>query len=253
MRKVLVFLFSIYGFSVFILLMLLLFPFIVLSSLFGSIKGGNIIYKIITLWADLAMLCWAMPHQNEGEEKTNPNIAQVIVFNHTSFIDIPIMLKTLRTFQIRILAKASMGKVPIFGFIYKQGTVLVDRSSPVARAASMDRMKALIRKKISIVIAPEGTFNMTSHPLKEFYNGAFKIAIEMKVPIQPVIFLNAHDRLSHESIFSLTPGKSVSVFLEPISTDELTELDMEQLKTKVYDAMEAALRKRNVSWINDGQ
>jgi 1-acyl-sn-glycerol-3-phosphate acyltransferase len=253
MRKILIFLFSIYGFSVFAILMLVLFPLIAFSTLFGSIKGGNIIYRIITFWADAAMFSWLMPHHNEGEEKTSPDRAQVIVFNHTSFIDIPIMLKTLRRFQIRILAKASMSKVPIFGYIYKQGTIMVDRSSPVARAASIDRMKALIRKKISIVIAPEGTFNMTTAPLKEFYNGAFKIAIEMKVPIQPVIFLDAYDRLSYKSIFSLTPGRSVSVFLDPISTEGLTQDDMEQLKMKVFDAMEAALIKRNVSWIRNGQ
>lgn len=233
--------------------MLVLFPLVAISSIFGSIKGGTIIYKIITFWADAAMFFWGMPHHNESEEKVDHNIAQVIVFNHISYIDIPIMLKALRRFKMRILAKAALGRIPIFGFMYRQGAILVDRSNPKARAESMDRMKALIRKKISIVIAPEGTFNLTNAPLKEFYDGAFKIAIEMKVPVQPVIFLNGYDRLNYKTIFSLNPGRSVAVFLDPIPTNELHGTDVEYLKNNVYQSMEAALIHRNASWIKNGK
>ncbi len=249
MRKFCLFVFSIYGFAIFIVLMLLAFPFVVLSSVFGSIRGGNMIYIIVTAWADLAMLLWLMPHSNEKENLVNHSDAQVFVFNHTSYMDIPIMLKSLRKYRKRTLAKAEMGKVPIFGYIYKRATVSVDRSSPAARAASMNRMKALIRKNISIVIAPEGTFNMTKNPLKEFYGGAFKIAIQMNVPVQPIIFLHGYDRLNYRSIFSLCPGKSVSVFLDPIPTDGMDESQLEHLKTLVYDSMEQELIKRKASWI----
>ena len=247
MRKSLLFLFSIYGFICFVLLMLLVFPFVIIASFFGKLRAGNIIYKLITFWADAAMFFFIMPHRNINEHLAVHDRA------HISYIDIPIMLKTLRRFQFRTLAKAEMGKVPIFGYIYKQATVLVDRSSPEARARSMSTMKALIRKKISILIAPEGTFNMTNKPLKEFYNGAFKIAIDMQVPIQPVVFLNGYDRLNYKSIFSLSPGKSVSVFLPPISTTSMTEGDIDQLKQSTFAAMEKELVLRNVSWISNGK
>ncbi len=253
MKKSLFFLFSIYGFIFFVLLMLVVLPFVFIASFFGKIQAGNLIYRLVTFWADAAMFFFIMPHRNINEHLATHDRAQVIVFNHISYIDIPIMLKTLRRFQFRTLAKAEMGKVPIFGFIYKQATVLVDRSSAEARAGSMSRMKALIRKKVSIVIAPEGTFNMTHQPLKQFYNGAFKIAIDMQVPIQPVVFLNGYDRLSYKSIFSLNPGKSVSVFLPPISTTSMTDEDIEQLKGSTFAAMEKELLVRNVSWISNGK
>lgn len=253
MKKSLLFLFSIYGFIFFVLLMLFVFPLVIIASSLGKIKAGNFIYKLITFWADSAMFLFFMPHRNLNEHLVAHDRAQVIVFNHISYIDIPIMLKTLRRFQFRTLAKAEMGKIPIFGFIYRQATVLVDRSSADARAASMSSMKALIRKKISIVIAPEGTFNMSNRPLKEFYNGAFKIAIDMQVPIQPVVFLNGYDRLSYKSIFSLNPGRSVSVFLPPIATTCMTEEDIDRLKQSTFAAMEKELIVRNVSWIRNGE
>ncbi len=82
------------------------------------------------------------------------------------------------------------------------------------RARSVIKLKAVLKKNISVVIAPEGTFNMTDKPLKEFYDGAFRIAIETQTPIKPILFLDAYDRLNYKSIFSFTPGRSRAVYLE---------------------------------------
>jgi 1-acyl-sn-glycerol-3-phosphate acyltransferase len=40
---------------------------------------------------------------------------------------------------------------------------------------------------------PEGTFNETNAPLKDFYDGAFRIAIETKTAVKPVLFLDAYE------------------------------------------------------------
>jgi 1-acyl-sn-glycerol-3-phosphate acyltransferase len=47
--------------------------------------------------------------------------------------------------------------------------------------------------------------------------------------------------MHHRHFFSLTPGQSRSVFLEPISVEGLTLDDMEQLKQRVYNIMEQTL------------
>ena len=98
---------------------------------------------------------------------------------------------------------------------------MVDRSDADHRAKSVEMLKSILKKNISVAIAPEGTFNMTGKPLKEFYDGAFKIAIETQTPIKPVLFLDTYDRLNYHSVFSLTPGRSRSVFLEEISVNGL--------------------------------
>jgi 1-acyl-sn-glycerol-3-phosphate acyltransferase len=245
MRKIISFIFSIYAFIVFIAVMLALFPFFVIASFFGKIKGGNMMYSICRLWADIVLFLWGIYHKNIFEAPKVKNHAAVFVFNHISFIDIPIMMKAFRKEPIRILAKAEMAKVPIFGYIYRNATVMVDRASDEARAKSVIQLKRVLSNNISIVLSPEGTFNMTDKPLKEFYNGAFKIAVEMQTPIQPVLFLDAYDRLNYKSIFSMTPGKSRAVFLPEI----LPGNDPVALKQKVYDVMEAELIKYKASWI----
>ena len=126
---------------------------------------------------------------------------------------------------------------------------MVDRSNAEHRVKSVDILKSVLRKNISVVIAPEGTFNMTRDPLKSFYDGAFRIAIETQTPIKPVIFLDTYDRLNYKSIFSLTPGRSRSVFLAEINVSGYTMEDLPALKQIVYDKMESALLKYNASWI----
>ena len=238
------FLYSIYAFAIFVALMLLAFPFVIIASFFGKVKGGNMIYTICRLWTDIALFCWGIYHRNIFEApKAKDHV--VFVFNHISYMDIPVILKTFRREPIRVLGKAEMVKVPIFGFIYGKAAVTVNRESEEGRRKSLREMKQVISKNISIVIAPEGTFNMTPLPLREFYNGAFKIAVEMNVPVQPVLFLDTYDRLNYKSIFSLTPGRSRAVFLPAIDPGN----DVAALKQKVFTAMEEGLRRYRASWI----
>jgi 1-acyl-sn-glycerol-3-phosphate acyltransferase len=244
-RTLLGIIFSIYAFTIFIIIMLVALPFVIAASFFGKVKGGNIIYSICRFWADIVLFCWGIFHQNIYEAPKAKDHAVVFVFNHISYMDIPIILKTFRRQPIRILGKAEMKKVPIFGYIYGKAVVAVDRSSDEGRMRSMTEMKKVIKKNISIVIAPEGTFNMTHRPLKEFYNGAFKIAVEMNVPVQPVLFLDAYDRLDYESIFSMTPGRSRAVFLPEIPPGN----NVAALKEQVFDAMEHGLIRYGADWI----
>jgi 1-acyl-sn-glycerol-3-phosphate acyltransferase len=144
-----------------------------------------------------------------------------------------------------------MNKIPVFGAIYKRGTVSVDRLSTKARSNSMLELINFLNKKISVFICPEGTFNTTHYPLKSFYDGAFRIAIETQKPILPILFLDTYDRLNYKSIFSLTPGRSRSVYLAQIKTEGLTIEDLSFLKEKVFRQMEEALIRYQASWIKE--
>ena len=241
--------FSVYGFVLFVVIMLVLFPFVIVASFFGKTRGGNIIYTICQLWADVVMPMWGIRHTNIYEAPHDPNRQYVFIFNHISYMDIPVILKAIRKQQFRILGKGEMAKIPVFGFFYKNAVVMVDRSSIEKRARSVQKLKAVIRKGISVVIAPEGTFNMTTNPLKDFYDGAFKIAIETQTPIKPILFLDSYDRLNYKSIFTLTPGKSRAVYLQQISVEGLTVKDVARLKERVYQLMDEKLRAYKASWI----
>ncbi len=207
------------------------------------------IYAICRFWADAATFCWGIRGENLYESPLDASKPAVFVFNHISYMDIPMILMSIRNQYFRVLAKAEMGRIPIFGYIYSKATVMVERSSPEKRAQSVKKLKAVLRKNISVVIAPEGTFNMTNQPLREFYDGAFRIAIETQTPIRPVLFLDTYDRLNYKSIFSLTPGKSRAVFLDEIEVSRYSTEDVQLLKQKVYDIMKEALLRYRANWI----
>lgn len=242
-------LFTVYAFFIFLAFLLLIFPVVIMASFFGKIRGGNFIYKLCHLWADYFLFMIGIRHRNLYEAPHDRSKHYVFVFNHISYMDIPFLLKTIRRQQIRILGKAEMSKIPLFGFIYRSAVVLVERGDPEKRAKSVLQLKSILNKDISIVIAPEGTFNMTHKPLKEFYDGAFKIAIETQTPIKPVLFLDAYDRMRYESIFSITPGRSRSVYLQEIPVHGLTLKDVDFLRENVYKIMEEKLIAYKASWI----
>lgn len=250
-KKVFRFFFSIYGFSVFLALMFLLLPLFIYAFVQKPVKGGNLIYKISRFWADVFFRLLGIKNWNFYEETFDKNEEYIFVSNHISYLDIPMMMKVIRGQNIRILGKAEMNKIPIFGSIYKRGTVSVDRENASARSESIEQLIAFVQKKISVFICPEGTFNMTHQPLKSFYDGAFKIAIETQKPILPILFLDTYDRLNYESIFSLNPGKSRGVFLVQTSTEGLTMNELSFLKEKIFKQMEEALIKYNASWISE--
>jgi 1-acyl-sn-glycerol-3-phosphate acyltransferase len=90
---------------------------------------------------------------------------------------------------------------------------------------------------------------MTPDPLKDFYDGAFRVAIDAQMPIKPFLLLDMYDRLNYKSVFSLTPGKSRAIFLEEISVEGLVQKDLPILNQKVYDLMDKKLREYKASWV----
>lgn len=236
---------------VFVALMFILFPFVLIASLFGEKLSGKLVYGIVTFWADAAMFLWGMPHRNIYENDYHAERPVIFVFNHISYIDIPVLLKAFRQQPIRVLGKAEMANIPIFGFFYRKAVILVKRDNAEDRAKSLDNLRKALNDGISVVIAPEGTFNMTNKPLSPFYDGAFRMAIETKTTIQPVIFPDTYDRMHYRSIFSMSPGKSRAVFLQPIHVDNSTLHDLASLKMTVYRIMEDALISYEAGWINE--
>jgi 1-acyl-sn-glycerol-3-phosphate acyltransferase len=237
-----------YALIMFVLAMFLILPFVVIGSFFGKIQGGNFIYYMCGIWGDIWLFVIGIRHRNLYEVPHDRKRHYIFVANHISYFDAPILVKTLRQ-PVRVLGKSEMSKVPFFGFIYKNAIVTVDRSSPENRARSVRVLKSVLRKGISIFIFPEGTLNETRRPLKEFYDGAFRIAIETQTPIKPILILDSYKRMSYESVFSMNPGRSRSVFLDEISVQGLTSKDVIGLRQKVFSIMEQKLIEYDAAWI----
>jgi 1-acyl-sn-glycerol-3-phosphate acyltransferase len=224
----------------FIVFMFVALPFVFLSLLLGKIKGGNVIYKICRIWGLSWYAVTGIRHQDIYEVPHNRNEQFIFVANHISYMDIPPIVITLRQ-PCRVLGKYEMVKYPVFGWIYRAAVILVDRRNPELRARSFRALKSAINHGISIFIFPEGTFNESGKPLKSFYDGAFRLAIEMQTPIKPLLFIDTNDRLHYRGIFELTPGPNRVVYLDKVDVKGLTINDLPQLKQKVHTLMEEGL------------
>jgi 1-acyl-sn-glycerol-3-phosphate acyltransferase len=233
---------------IFVVVVICIIPFVICNDLlFGPVRGWNYNYRI---FANAFRFCYfflGIQNKQYYEYDHDRTKKYVFVLNHISFFDIPEMLIGIKQ-PIRILAKRGPDKIPVFGYYYRKSTVMVDRSSNESRLKSIQLLRKYLDKGISILICPEGTFNMTNKPLKEFYDGAFKIAIDTQTNIKPVVILDTFDRL-HYDYNLIDNGISRIVYLEEVSVQGLTGSDVPVLKEKVYKIMEDALIRYRATWI----
>jgi 1-acyl-sn-glycerol-3-phosphate acyltransferase len=241
--NILQFLYCIYALLVFAILTIVSVITMLFLIPFSKSKLSKRVYKICRYWAKAFLILIGVRHIEIFEDQHDFKKPHIFVANHNSYMDIPPIVQ-LKHQPIKPLGKFESSKIPIFGWIYRAAVIMVDRSSPDKRAKSLRNLKAALHKKVSIFIFPEGTFSMTEErPLKNFYNGAFKLAIEMQVPIQPILLVDAVDRMHYSSVFTLTPGKNRVVYLPTVKVDEYTMDDIEILKDKVYKMMDEGLRR----------
>jgi len=145
--------YCLYPLIVFILLMFCIIPFVLAGSLFGKIRGGNFIYRMCTIWAGTWFILVGIRHRNLYDVPHDRKAQYIFVANHISCLDAPVIEMTLLQ-KVRVLGKIEIPHIPLFGFIYKNAIVMVDRHSASHRANSVRLLKPVLRKNISIFMFP---------------------------------------------------------------------------------------------------
>lgn len=246
--RALVWIYSLYAIVLFVVIMLLIFPFVVIASFFGRIEGGNMIFWLCRVWGDIWFPLIGIYHKRIYEAPHDKTKPYIFVTNHISYLDSAVLVKAYRQ-PLRALGKVEVSKVPVFGFIYRNAIVTVDRSNTIDRASSLRVLRSILSKGISVLVFPEGTFNTTRQPLKDFYDGAFRLAIEMQTPIKPVLFLDTYSRMPYTGLLTMTPGRSRIVYMEEVPVKGLVMADLPALKQQAYTLMERKLIEYKAAWI----
>lgn len=203
--------------------------------------GMRIFRGSTKIWMTIFLYAIASPLRIYGRKNHHKGNNYVVVSNHSSMMDIPAMTPFFPG-PNKTIAKESMAKIPLFGWIYQKGSILVDRNSDGSRRRSYEEMKAvLIKKGLDMVIYPEGTRNRTGKPLKEFYDGAFRLAIETQKPIIPVVMFHTATVLPPGKAFFLWPHPIEMHLLEPIDYKGKT---IEQLKNETREKMWAFIESQ---------
>lgn len=157
----------------------------------------------------------------------------IVVCNHNSFLDVMVTNPFLPGIS-KTIAKKSMASIPLFGWIYRWGSVLVDRASELSRRQSYQSMKDVLALGMDMLLFPEGTRNKSGQPLGKFQSGAFRLAIETQTPIIPVVIIGTKKMMPADKSFYFLPGTIELHFLPPVTPDGLTHI---QLSRQIFESM----------------
>jgi 1-acyl-sn-glycerol-3-phosphate acyltransferase len=233
---------TVYGFFVFIVLLIILFPFLLVPIIFPSqYKLTGIINR---WWAKLLFIFVFLPYEVECRSKLNPRVTYIFCANHFSYLDIPAM--GLNPVNSIFVGKNDMEKVPLFGFMYRRLHITVNRESLRSRGKTvLDSLKAIDNGK-SLVIYPEGGIISPEPPkMSHFKDGAFRTAIEKQIPVVPVTIPFNWIILPDKKPLRLNRGKVKVIFHRPIETRGMTGNDVKKLKHEVYAVIASELEKQN--------
>ena len=175
------------------------------------------------------------PIRVRGKENFLPGENYVVICNHNSFMDVPVATPFIPGGN-KTIAKVELAKTPLFGYLYKAGSVLVDRSSETSRKESLMKMKKVLEMGLHMCIYPEGSRNKSDQPLKPFHDGAFRLAISTRKAILPTLIFNTRDTLPTKPSFYLMPHKLEMHFLPAIPV--LPEDTCESIKQRAFKIME---------------
>ena len=152
----------------------------------------------------------------------------------SAFMDVPITTPFIPG-PNKTIAKIEISRIPLFGLIYKRGSILVDRKDKNSRRNSFKKMKDVLAMGIHVCIYPEGTRNKTEMPLKEFHDGAFRLAVETGRPILPAIMFNTKKALPPGKTFFFWPTIFEIHFLSAVQVS-VTD-NYETLKLNLHEVM----------------
>lgn len=233
-------LYRIWFYLLVLLPIIVLFPLILFTIL--SEKTYTLFFKIARLWARVILIGMGFRYSIKGTENFEAGKSYMLVANHTSMMDIMLMLLAVKNHPFVFVGKKELVNIPIFGFIYKRVCILVDRENSKSRFAVFERAQNRIQQGLSICIFPEGGVPDESILLDEFKDGAFRIAIEHQLTIIPITFYDNKKRFSY-TFFSGSPGKMRAKIHPPIETIGKTMDDKLHLKQQVRDIILTELQK----------
>jgi 1-acyl-sn-glycerol-3-phosphate acyltransferase len=223
-----------YALIIFVCTMLIMLLPMWLVSLLPAPRNIRYFMMLGRAWMRVYMPLIFCPVYRKGKQYFTPGQPYIIVCNHNSLMDVPTTTYAIPA-PSKSLAKLEFVKTPIFGIMYKVGSVLVNRDDPESRKNSVIEMREVLQMGVHMLLYPEGTRNKTDQPLKSFYDGAFSLAIDTQQPILPTVIFNTRHILPGG--FYAWPHRIDIHFLPPVSTKGLTPENLTSLKEQVFNTM----------------
>jgi 1-acyl-sn-glycerol-3-phosphate acyltransferase len=185
------------------------------SSLFS--RTGRFAHHCARAWAWLILATTGVDVEIRGLERVPRGKPYLFICNHQSIYDIPVAFWYL-PFQLRIIAKDSLGQFPVLGWhLARTGHVLVQRKNPGSTV--FKKVSALMRAGHSLIVFPEGTRSKDG-VVGKFKGGIFLLAIEAGLPIVPVA-IDGTRFVMRKGGLTTCPGSVTIEVFDPIDTSTL--------------------------------
>ena len=206
-------------------------------ALLVSPRVANI--HVAATWGRILTRLVPVKVEVEGLEQVDPKHSYVVVANHQSQMDIPVVYGYCGL-DLRWVAKAEVGRIPFVAAGCRAiGHIFIDRSKPEQARAAINRAVERLKPGTGLMFFPEGT-RSRSGDLLPFKKGAFRVAIDQQMPVLPLTVIGSRDILPADSL-RLRPGRVRLRVHEPISTEGMTTADLGALRRQVHGIIEDGL------------
>lgn len=220
-------------------ILLYLFALIFVTPLSALIDRGSrrMIHSVSRCWGRLLltlMPIWSI--RVEGAENIDPKQHYVVVANHQSLVDILALLAALNI-HFKFMAKQELFAIPFMGWHMSLAKYIpVLRGQKDSALVALEKVRGLLQHKISVVFFPEGT-RSTDGQIQTFKSGAFKMAVQEKVPILPVIIEGTGTAVPKHSFVVTTVSRFLVRIGKPVDPSECGDGSYDQVKNIIREKM----------------
>lgn len=199
------------------------------STLFD--RSGDLAHGCARLWARLILKTTGVRVTVRGLDAVTLPQSCVFASNHQSIYDIPVAFASLPA-QVRIVAKASLGRIPFLGWhLQRTGHLLVDRSRP--GAGVVKKMARIVDERHSLIVFPEGTRSVDG-AVARFKGGPFAIAVEAGIPVVPISLAGTR-HVMQKGRLMVCPGRVTITVHAPIDTRGVARDNVRELAERVRE------------------
>lgn len=205
------------------------------ASLFSTLvdRRGDFGHRCARAWARLILATTGVRVRVVGLERLDPSRSYVFASNHQSIYDIPIVFASI-PYQLRIVAKDSLGRVPFLGWhLRRTGHLLVDRRNPGPDI--VQKMKRLVSQAHSLIVFPEGTRSVDG-VVGRFKKGTFVVASDARLPVVPLT-IGGSRHVMKKGRLMVCPGEVTLVVHDPIETSGITRDGVIPFAERVRDVV----------------
>lgn len=239
-REILGRIFALWTAIVFISSMLVILIPMWITGIWPEPKRTIYVFKIFKTWMAFFFIFSGVRRIIKGKENFKGKENYIVICNHNSFMDVPLSSVAIPGAN-KTIAKVEMARIPIFGMVYKRGSVIVDRKSEESRRNSFLKMKQVVEWGLHMCIYPEGTRNKTTEPLQRFHDGAFKLAVDTQKQVMPAVIFYTKEVLPQKPLF-FWPRRVEMHFLPPIPVQNKTA---QQVKEEAFLVMKNYFLENN--------